>query len=531
MTTLTGFSRIARFILRRDRVRLTIWVVAITLMTVASAASLPAVYPDQAAIDNYVALFGDNPALIAFAGPGYGFENPNLGLVLVNETQLNAMIALALMGIFLVTRHTRAEEESERADLVRSNVVGRHAPTAAAAIVIGGANVLVGVLCGAGFIALDYQVTGSVALAASVTCAGLLFAGIAAVAAQLTGTSRATLGLASSVLGIAFALRAIGDIADNGLSWLSPIGWAQAVQAYAGERWWALGLCVAAALALLVGAFWLSTRRDLGAGILPARRGDARAKGWMTRPVGFAFRLQRGTLLGWMIALFLLGFIYGSIANDIEAMIEENEFAAEMFSAQGGATLTDQFLAAALAQLALIAGACGIASALRLVTEEGAGRAEPILAGPVDRRLWAGSHVVMAAAGSLVAVAAGGLGVGLSYALVASDAGQIPRLIGAALSTYPAVLVLTGIAVVFFGAFPSIARAAWAALGIAFVASFFGDLFKLPEWTLRISPFEHIPGLPAEDLSVLPLLVLTAIAMGLLYFGMWRFRARDLRTE
>jgi ABC-2 type transport system permease protein len=137
----------------------------------------------------------------------------------------------------------------------------------------------------------------------------------------------------------------------------------------------------------------------------------------------------------------------------------------------------------------------------------------------------------MAAAGSLVAVAAGGLGVGLSYALVAGDAGQIPRLIGAALSTYPAVLILTGIAVVLFGAFPSIARAAWAALAIAFVASFFGDLFKLPEWTLRISPFEHVPGLPAEDLSVLPLLVLTAIAVGLLSFGMWRFRARDLRTE
>jgi ABC-2 type transport system permease protein len=531
VTTLTGFGRFARFVLRRDRVRLLVWVVAITLMTLASAASLPAVYPTQPSLDGYVQLFGNNPALIAFAGPGYGFDDPNLGLVLVNETQLNAMIALGLMSIFLVTRNTRAEEESERADLVRASVVGRHAPAASAAAVIGGANLLVGLLCGLGFIALDYEFTGSLALASSLTCAGLLFAGIAALAAQLTSSGRATLGIASSVLGVAFAIRAIGDVADNGLSWLSPIGWAQAIQAYADERWWVLGLCLAAFVGLLLGAFWLSTRRDLGAGILPQRLGSAHAERWMTRPVGFAFRLQRGALLGWTVALFLMGFLYGSIANDLEQMLEENPFAAEMFSAQAGASLTDQFLATGMTQLALIAGACGIATALRLATEEAAGRAEPILAGPMPRSRWAGSHVLMAAAGSLVGLVAAGFGAGLAYALVIGDPGQIPRLIGSALVNYPGVLVLTGVAVVFFGAFPAIARVAWAALAVAFVTGFFGDLFKFPDWVRWISPFEHTPGLPAEDLAFLPLLLLLIVAAALIAFGARAFRVRDLRTD
>ena len=83
-------------------------------------------------------LFGDNPALIVFAGPGYGFDDPNIGVILVNETQLWGMVIVALMSIFMVNRHTRAEEESERLDLVRANVVGRHAPTAASTIVIAG---------------------------------------------------------------------------------------------------------------------------------------------------------------------------------------------------------------------------------------------------------------------------------------------------------------------------------------------------------------------------------------------------------
>ncbi|HEU4481337.1 MAG TPA: hypothetical protein VFS18_05580, partial [Actinomycetota bacterium] len=283
MTTLTGVGRLIRFILRRDRVRLSVWIVAIAGITLVSAAGLPSVYPDQRAVDNYVALFGDNPSLVAFAGPGYGFEDPDIGIVLVNETQMNGMIALALMSIFLVNRHTRAEEDSERAELIRSNVVGRHAPAAATSAVIGGANLVVGVLCAAGFIALDYQFSGSVALAASMTLVGLLFAGVAAVCAQVTSSGRATLGLASAVLAVAFVIRAVGDVADNGVSWLSPLGWAQAVRAYAVERWWTLGLCLVGAGGLMVGAFRLSTIRDLGSGLLPPRPGSPHAPRWMTR--------------------------------------------------------------------------------------------------------------------------------------------------------------------------------------------------------------------------------------------------------
>ena len=41
-------------------------------------------------------------------------------------------IVAGLMSMFLVGRHTRAEEESGRDELLRAAAVGRHAPTAAA---------------------------------------------------------------------------------------------------------------------------------------------------------------------------------------------------------------------------------------------------------------------------------------------------------------------------------------------------------------------------------------------------------------
>jgi ABC-2 type transport system permease protein len=251
----------------------------------------------------------------------------------------------------------------------------------------------------------------------------------------------------------------------------------------------------------------------------------------MTRPLGLAFRLQRGALFGWTTALFLMGYIYGSIARDIEEMLDQNEMMAEMFARSGATSLTDAFFAEGIVQLGLMAGAFAIASSLRLISEESAARAEPILAGPTGRTTWAFSHLAIAAVGTFVTVTAAGLGLGISYAIISNDADQVPRLVGAALVTTPAVLVLVGIAVALFGALPAAARWAWAALAIVVVVGAFGEILQLPLWTRRVSPFEHVPGVPAEDLTVLPIVVLTSIAAALVGYGLWSFRRRDLRTE
>jgi ABC-2 type transport system permease protein len=251
----------------------------------------------------------------------------------------------------------------------------------------------------------------------------------------------------------------------------------------------------------------------------------------MTRPLGLAFRLQRGALLGWTVALFFMGYIYGSIANDIQQMLDENPLMEEMFRRSGAASLTDAFFAEGILQLALMASGFAIASTLRLISEESAGRAEPILAGPTRRTTWAFSHLAIAVVGTLVTVTAAGLGLGISYAIIVNDAGQVPRLVGAALVSTPAVLVLVGIAIALFGALPAAARWAWAALGVVVIVGAFGEILQLPQWTRRVSPFEHVPGVPAEDLAVLPIVVLTLIAGALVGYGLWSLSRRDLRTE
>ena len=55
----------------------------------------------------------------------------------------------------------------------------------------------------------------------------------------------------------------------------------------------------------------------------------------------------------------------------------------------------------------------------------------------------------------------------------------------------------------------------------------FAELLDLPSWVVDISPFQHVPAMPADDFALGPLLALTAVAAGLTGVGLVGFRRRD----
>ncbi|MCC6434914.1 MAG: ABC transporter permease [Acidimicrobiales bacterium] len=530
-TTLVGTGRLVRLILRRDRVRLPLWVAGLIGLMAVSASQVQALYDTPAKIIGYTSTMRDNPALVIFAGPGYGFDDPGVGVILVNETSLWMALGCALMSVFLVNRHTRAEEESERADLLRSTVVGRHATISAALIVALMANVVVTASTTVLTTAVGYGFAGSLALCGSFGMVGVAFAAVTAVAAQLASTGRAALGLGAALAGLAFIARGIGDISTSWLAWLSwssPFGWAIGVRAFAGERWWAIALLAAFSLAVTAAAFELSVRRDLGSGMLTQRAGPARAPRWSTTPLGLAFRLQRGALLGWTVGVFVTAAVYGSVGNQIEQMLEDNPQLKDYFAALQGASITDVYLSTALRMMAMLVMGFSLSSVLRNRSEETAGYAESMLATATSRWWWVGSHLVVTVAGTVVVLAASGLGVGLGYALVIGDAAQVPRMLGASLALLPALLVVIGLAVLLFGWLPRATVAVWGALAAVVVIGIFGDVLRLPGWVRDLSPLQHVPALPARPWQTLPIAVLGAAAVVLTAAGLVGFRRRDL---
>jgi ABC-2 type transport system permease protein len=304
------------------------------------------------------------------------------------------------------------------------------------------------------------------------------------------------------------------------------MGWAQATKPYAGDRWWALLLLAGASIVLVAIAFALLGIRDLGGGLVPPRPGPPEAAPALGHPEGLALRLQRGTLIAWTAGLAATAVAYGSIAQDINDFIGDND-ALEDLLAQTGGSLVDSYLGTTMLTLAVIAGGFAISAALRLRSEETQGRAETLLATAMSRRRWAASHLAVALGGSALIMAVTGLVVGLTYGISVSDLDQVGRLLGAGLAFVPALWVLVGVAFALFGLVPRAIVAAWAVLVGCLVVAMFGALIGLPQWALDLSPFQHVPQMPAAGFELTPILVLTTVAAGLLGVGFAAFDRRD----
>ncbi|HEY7626307.1 MAG TPA: hypothetical protein VH761_04540, partial [Ilumatobacteraceae bacterium] len=334
--------------------------------------------------------------------------------------------------------------------------------------------------------------------------------------------------IAGAVLGSSFVLRAVGDIGDGTLSWLSPIGWAQKTRPFAGETWWPLLVMLAASIVLLRLAAAFAARRDLGAGLVAPRPGRPTAAPSLGTPSGLALRLQRGSLIGWGLGVVFIGVAYGSIADSIDDFVRDNKALADIIGRAGGASLTESYLAMSMRILALTAVGFVLQSTLRVRSEETQLHAEPLLAAPLSRQRWAMSHVLMACAGSVVLLLAAGLSVGVCYGLVRGDVGVVPGLVGDALVYVPAMWVMAGVAFALIGLWPRAVNVVWAIFAACFVIALLGELLDLPGWVKDLSPFDQVPQLPAADFAAAPVVILLLVAGVLGWVGMVGLQRRDI---
>jgi polyether ionophore transport system permease protein len=522
--TFAGTGKLVRFLLRLDRIRLVVWIAGIVWLVWVTAVSVKGLYPTQADLESAAQPMYDNAAVIALNGPTYGIDT--MGGQIVFQVGSFGYVVMALMGMFLVGRHTRADEEAGRTELVRATVLGRNAPVTAALVVAVGGVAVVGALISLGMWAQDLSVPGSIAYGAAMAGFGIVFACVTAVTAQVTEHNRASYGMAGALLGGAYIVRAVGDVGTGALSWLSPMGWAQSVRPYADERWWPLGLLAGASIALVAVAYALLSRRDLGGGLVPPRPGPPEASPWLGRPWGLVLRLQRASLLGWTAGLVATGVAYGSVGKDVRDLLGDNADLEEII-AQSGGSLTDSFFATSLLMIALIGAGFAIASVLRLRGEETGGTSEQLLATAMSRWRWVGSHLAMAAGGTVLILAGAGLGMGLAYGLSIDDLSTVPELVGAAVAFAPAVWVLVGVGVALYGLAPRAVAVLWGVLALCFVIGLLGELLDLPQWVIDLSPFQHVPAMPAAEFTALPLVLLTLVAAGLVGLGVAGYERRD----
>src|SRR5699024_1317830 len=135
------------------------------------------------------------------------------------------------------------------------------------------------------------DLTGSLLYGAGLGAIGIFFASVTAVFVQMTENARSATGLSFAVLGVAYLLRAVGDVGTEWLSWISPLGRMLHTEVFVNNYWWPLALLVGAACLLAFISFYLQSIRDIGAGLLPAKQGRTHAHSFTLHPFGLALKL------------------------------------------------------------------------------------------------------------------------------------------------------------------------------------------------------------------------------------------------
>ncbi|MCZ2258147.1 ABC transporter permease [Sporosarcina sp. G11-34] len=522
---------LTRFILRRDRLRFPIWVLSLSVLTVLVAKAFTNLYA-TAAERQTIATTMLNPAMSAMVGRGYGLGDYTIGAMMAHQMLLFTALAVAIMSILFVARHTRADEEDGRIELIRSLPTGRLSHLHATMLVLFVMNLVLVLGIGFGLYALGIEsmdLEGSLLYGSALGATGIFFAAVTAVFAQLSESARGTIGLSFSVLGVAYLIRAIGDAGNEALSWISPLGWVLGSEVYVNNYWWPILLTVGVAVVLVIFALYLNAIRDLESGFLPSKPGKKYASFFLQSPLGLTLRLQRTGLIAWAVGMFILGASYGSVLGDLNAFFSGNDMLEKLLTPVQGFSLTEQFLTMLMSIMAMFCTIPALLAVLKLIGEEKKHRTDHLLSRAVSRtRLMGGSLVIsVVVAFAMVSFTALGL---WSAAMTTMENGiAFGILYRAAIVYLPAVWIMIGVAVLLIGFAPKWTGLIWIYLFYSFIVVYLGGLFQFPEWVGKLSPFGQIPRLPVEDMDIMRVSVLALIAVVLTVVGFVGYNRRDIQ--
>ncbi|MBO9577962.1 MAG: polyketide antibiotic transporter [Microbacteriaceae bacterium] len=509
---MSAFSALWWHAIRRDRVTLPLWILGTAALGAFAVAASEDTYGDEAEREQVLSLAIASRAILVFRGTPNGAEFAPFVFFLI-FTSLAVMAGL--MSTFLAVRHTRADEERGRAELLGATRAGRVLPAAVALVHGLVANVLLGALTALGLLASGLPADGSLVAGLALAAVGVAFLGIGLAAAELVATSRGANTIGVVAVLAAYVLRGIGDAAGTPSedlqhlapawpSFLSPIGYGQFTGAYAQNDLRPLLVPVAFAALLVAGAFVVRAFRDQGASLLPDRQGRATAGPVLSSSLGLVWRLSVSTLVAWSAGALLTGLLASSLTALIDQLTGTEGVPAvleALRSALGGtATIEQAFVAVFFSIGGILASCCAVQIGIRARQEESRGTAETVLATPVGRVRWLAEYWLVGAIVIVVVLGAALLGGLLGAARSADAAALMPVVVQAAVAQLPAALVFLGVALLLVAWLPVAAVGlSWGLVGVLSVLGVFGPLLQAPEWVTGLSPFTHTPVAAGAD--------------------------------
>ena len=530
MKRFTNTGTLFTFALRRDRFFLPCWIIGIVLLAVLCAP----LFTQVASTPEELAMYAEtmkNPAMTALCGPLYA-EPYTYSIMYTQMMVVWVLILIAVMNFFLVSRHTRKDEEDGKLEVLRSLPVGRLAILTSAWITTILTNLIIGILSTVGLIIINVETMtadGCILLGVIFFIVGMFFACVAMLFSQICSTSRGMTGGCFITLGILYITAAMGNVDGGALAYISPLSIIFKTSPFAENNIIPLFVIIAETLLLAVIAMQISGTRDLGAGLIPPGRGRAHASPSLSSPFGLALRLTLNTCIAWVIVMFILGVAYGSIFGDMEQFMSTNEMLQMVLATEEGGSMMASLITYITLIMSLIASIPVIQCVMKLRAEEKKNRLEYIYSTAVSKLGQFMPYILIAVCLSVLLQISMAVGMWSTANAVMDVPVSLADMIIAGLVKLPAIWILIGISVFLTGLLPKLTALVWLYFGFSFVQAYLGRMVNLPEIFDKISVFSVLPNYPVDEINAVTIVTVTAIAIILCIVGLISYARRDVR--
>lgn len=517
--------------LKRDWKLICLWVVLLGLFCGGFVPAFVEITKGNGLIGMFETL--QNPAMISMIGstPITDATQYTLGAMYSHMMLVFCAIIAMIVSIMHVVSHTRKEEENGLAEFVSTYSIGRLAPSFALLVEESLIHLLLFVFIGSIMTAFQVEtieMIPSFLFAASVVIGGLMGVGIAMIMSQIAVTSSFALASSLLIVGLLYLMRGATDILSPSLSKINPMGWTYLTYPFTENNWIYIGVGFIFCFVITGISFALEIKRDIGAGYLPEMGNHQKVSRSLLSVHGLIIRLNRGMVVGWVVALTVLGAAYGSIYGDMQTFLEGNDLLKTMFQMQG-ISIEASFTMTIMSILAGLSLVMPITLVNQLYTQETKGYLSQIYAKKTSRGQVYWTMIVFAIVTSVFLVLGLSLGLGGAAISVMKTAElELLDFVQAGFAYFPAVLFIIGLTGVILGWSPKYGKALYVYVVYNIMLSYFGKLVKVPEIVNKTAILSWIPRLPADEFKGSVALGIAIISLVFMIIGYIGYKQRDL---
>lgn len=525
-------------LIKRDWFKLVFWILGM-LAFAASGAGKMEVASNPATASTLYTMFVKNPAMVGLFGPT-PINNPtnySLGPIFGQTMTLITGLTFAIISIIYVVNRSRKEEDDGITELFRSYSIGKLANTTALVMELLLLNLIMAVL-----LALSIEVQNVAGLnhlesnflfAFTTSAQGFLWGMFALLFGQIFSEASTTKGMTFGLLGLLYIVRMLTDVTNLSIGWFNPLSWSYLAFPYVKghENWLAVFLTFLLAFLILGISYILELKRDVGVGYFPERKARLHGKKGHFGFPGLVLNLEKKMIIGWLLASFVLGLVYGSMFGQMDQFISSNKTVKELFvgNETAASAIRGNFMVTLFSILSILIAAFGVILLTKMVSEERKNRLEALYALPLSRLKVYSTYLLIAILSVILAQFLALFGIFIEQ-LGNKNALSFLEIMKSGMIWLVAVIFVLTILSLLLGLVPRLAELIWVYLAFLLFMTYLGKLLSLPKWLENLSIYNYIPKLPVEKMNLPTVLFILILSVFLVLLGFGAYRRRDLIT-